>query len=97
MGFLLRHPPVDFLFGVLAGVAILFLEQADKLVEFAAHSLQIVVGELAPPFFGLTPQLLLLTFKYIFVHNVILLDPSNKLPPLMMVGAPGSVAHQRSI
>ena len=51
--FMLRRPPVNFLFGVLADVAILFLEQADELVEFA------------PPLFDLTPQLLPLAFKYI--------------------------------
>lgn len=69
--FQVLYPPVDFLFGVLAGVAILFLEQANEFVVLPAHSLQVVVGELAPPLFGLTLYLLPLTFEYILVHGVI--------------------------
>src|SRR5512143_3966520 len=82
LGLMLRRPPADFLFCALAGVAILFLEQADQFVVLAAHSLQVVVGELAPPVFGLAPDLLPLAFEYILVHGVILLDPSVNCPAL---------------
>ena len=62
---MLCRPPVNFLFGMLADIAILFLDQADKSVILGAHLLRIVVRELAPPLLGLTPQLLLLAFKHI--------------------------------
>ncbi len=69
--FQVLYPPVDFLFGVLAGVAILFLEQTDEFVVLPAHSLQVVIGEFAPPVFGLTLYLLPLTFESILVQSVI--------------------------
>ena len=62
------YPPVEFLFGALAGVAILLLEQADDLFGIAARLFQIIVGELAPPLFDLAPHFLPLAFENILVH-----------------------------
>jgi hypothetical protein len=36
LGFILRHALIDFIGGVLAGIAILFLEQAGENIELAA-------------------------------------------------------------
>ena len=65
-------PPVEFLFGTLAGVAILLLEQADELVVLAACPLQVVVRQFTPPLLDLAPHFLPLAFEYIFVHKLIL-------------------------
>ena len=62
----------SILFGALAGVAILFLEQADEFVVLAAHSLQVVVGELAPPLLDVAPHFLPLAFEHVLVHVVLL-------------------------
>jgi hypothetical protein len=48
------------------------------------------------PLFGLILRSLRLVFKYILVHIMILLDLSNKLPP-MIAGDLGSVAHRRLV
>jgi len=50
------------------------LEQADELVGFATHLIQVVIGEFAPPFFDLTAHFLLLAFEYILIRYVILLN-----------------------
>jgi len=65
---------------MLAGVAILFLKQADEFVVLAAHSRQVVIGELAPPFFGLALYLLPLAFEDILVHCVLSFGSFEKLP-----------------
>jgi len=36
------HPPIEFLFSALAGVAILLLEQADDLFSIASHQFQVI-------------------------------------------------------
>jgi len=53
---------------VLAGVAILLLEQADDLIGIAACLFQLIVGELAPPLPGLAAHLLPLAFENILIH-----------------------------
>src|SRR3990172_4605451 len=68
LGLILRHALIDFIGCALAGIAILFLEQADEDVELAGGTLQIVVGEFAPPRFGLASDLFPLAFEYILVH-----------------------------
>ena len=71
-GLILCHALIDFLDCALAGIAILFLKQADEDVELAGGPLQIVVGELAPPRFGLALDLFPLAFENIVVHGLIL-------------------------
>ena len=73
-------PSIEFIFGVLASVAILLLEQADELIVLTANPFQVIVGQLAPPLFNLAPHFFPLAFIYIFVHDVILQDPTVKLP-----------------
>jgi len=68
---------------LLAGVAIFLLEQADDLFGIAGRLFQVIVGELAPPLFGLTFHFLPLAFEDIRVHNVILPKPLYKLPRLL--------------
>jgi hypothetical protein len=72
IGLSLAKPPIEFLFGVLTGLAVLLLDQTDELIGFATHPVQVVVGEFTPPFFDLTPHFLPLTFKYVFVQAALL-------------------------
>jgi hypothetical protein len=51
----------------LAYEAILFLQQAGQYIELAGSPIQVVVGEFAPPGFGLAPDLFPLACKYILV------------------------------
>jgi len=67
------NPLVEFLFGSLAGVAVLLLEQADDLFGIAVCLFQFIVGEFAPPLFDLALHFLPLAFENILVHDVILL------------------------
>lgn len=69
----LLYPPVKLLFGALAGVAILLLEQADDLFGIAGRLFQVVVGEFAPPFFDLAAHFLPLAFEDILIHILILI------------------------
>jgi hypothetical protein len=70
-----RHPPVEFLFGAPAGIAILLLEQSDELVEVTGDPIQVVGGDAtrAPPVSDLTPQLHPLAFEFTLIHGVSLL------------------------
>jgi hypothetical protein len=80
IGLSLAKPPIEFLFGVLTGIAVLLLDQTDELIGFASYPVQVVVGEFTPPFFDLTPHFLPLAFKYVFVQAALLRwYPPNKL------------------
>jgi len=37
IGLSLAKPPIEFLFGVLTGIAVLLLDQTDELIGFATH------------------------------------------------------------
>ena len=76
----LFQPTLEYLFGLLAGVAILLLEQADELIGLAPRLVQVVVGEFAPLLSDLASHFLPLAFEYVPVHPVTLLFPSNKQP-----------------
>ena len=71
--FHILHPPIEFLFGALAGVAISLLEHADDLFGIAACLFQVIVGEFTPPLFELAAHSLPLAIEYVLVHNVILI------------------------
>jgi len=73
----LFQPTIEFLFGLLAGVAILLLEQADELIGLATRPVQVIVGEFAPPLSDLTSHFLPFAFEYVPVHPVTLMCPSN--------------------
>jgi hypothetical protein len=66
------YPPVELIFGALACVTILLLEQADNLFCIAARLFQVIIGDLPPPFFNLAAHFLPLAFENIFIHDVIL-------------------------
>ena len=74
------EPLVQLFLGLLFGVAILLLQDADKLVGLATDPFLVVIGEFAPPLFDLASHFLPLAFKYILVHCVILSDLVDKLP-----------------
>ena len=60
--FHILYPPVDFLFGVFAGVAKLFLKQTGEDVVITGDTIKIIVGDPTPPHFGLASHLFPLTF-----------------------------------
>src|SRR5687768_2320365 len=70
--FILVQVLFNLSFGVLAGITIFFLEQANEDVKFTSDLIQVVVGELAPPNFRFATHLLPLAFEYIFVHWILL-------------------------
>ena len=66
---ILVDPVVKFFFGLLFGVAVVLLDFAGDLVEFALGYFPIVIGELAPYFFRLALELLPFSFYLVFVHH----------------------------
>src|SRR5262245_56056436 len=59
---------VDFGFGLLFGVAVPRLHAPYQLVTLAGYFVEVVIGEIAPPFLDFTSELLPLPFKNIRVH-----------------------------
>jgi hypothetical protein len=68
----MRNTLIDFIGGILAGIAVLFLQHASQNIEFAIGPLQVVVGEFAPPGFGFALDLFPFAFEYVFVHLILL-------------------------
>src|SRR4030042_1273559 len=68
-GLILLHAFVDLVDGALMGVSVLLLKQARQDIELAGGSIQIVVGELAPPGLGLAANLLPFPCQHILVHQ----------------------------
>jgi hypothetical protein len=64
----LAKPLIGFLFGVLAAIAVLLLEQTDHLVVLATRLFQIVVGELALSHLACPLISLPLALKHVSVH-----------------------------
>jgi hypothetical protein len=56
---------IEFLVSLPAAVAVLLLDQTDHLVGLNTRLFQVIVGELAPPYFGLSRISLSLAFKYV--------------------------------
>src|SRR5215208_3572547 len=82
VGLKLRHALIDLLDCALAGVAVLFLKQTSENIELTSGPFQIVVGEFAPPRFGLASDLFPLAFEYIFVHWILLGTNQKSCPTL---------------
>jgi hypothetical protein len=91
-GFILCDAPVDLPGCTLAGIAILFLKQSGEDVELAGSSIQIVIGESAPPGLGFAANLFPLAFDNILVHGMFLyhlekLSQFASVRPSGMLGA----------
>ena len=65
--FLFPEEPIDFVVGLLLGVAVLLLDQAFQLVALTRDFVEIVVGQLAPHFPHAAAQLLPLAFQDVFI------------------------------
>jgi hypothetical protein len=65
--------PVHFLFGALTSVPIALLQAPYELVPFSCNAIEVVVSEIAPPFFDLPTHLLPLPFENISIHSLYLL------------------------
>jgi hypothetical protein len=67
-GLELRDVLIDFIGGTLAGVTVLFLQNASQHIEFAIGPFQVIIGEFAPPGFGFALDLFPLAFEYVIIH-----------------------------
>src|SRR5512134_2852853 len=63
---------LHFALGPLARIAIALLEQAHKSVPAPRDTVQVVVGQLAPPLFDAAAELLPLALENIVVHRGLL-------------------------
>lgn len=59
----LFHAAVDFLAGFLARKAIFPLQRAGNFIHLALDAIKVDVGEVVPPFFGLTAYIFCLALK----------------------------------
>jgi hypothetical protein len=66
--------PVHFIFGTLTGVTVPLLQAPYELVPLSLNAIEVVVSEIAPPFFDLSAHLFPLPFHNIGIHLFYLLN-----------------------
>jgi len=69
----LAKAPIHFLFSALTGVPIALLQAPYELIPFSCNAIEVVISEIAPPFFDLPTHLLPLPFENISIHSLYLL------------------------
>src|SRR6266702_8828949 len=69
----LAEAPVHFIFGALTGVPVPLLQASYQLVPFSLNAIEVVVSEIAPPFFDLSTHLFPFPFYNIGIHLLYLL------------------------
>src|SRR6266568_2528233 len=89
----LAEAPVHFIFGALTGVTVPLLQAPYQLVPFSLNAIEVVVSEIAPPFFDLSTHLFPFPFHNIGIHLLYLLIYSMGCA----VRSPPKRPHPRSI
>lgn len=66
----LTEVTIEFLFCLSFGILVLLLQQTYEPVTFALDFIELIVGDVAPPFLHTAPYLLPVAFKNVFIHDV---------------------------
>src|SRR5262245_23073268 len=85
-----RGPVVDLLAGLVLADAVALLHVPHQLVAFARDAVDVVVGQLAPLFFGLAFELAPIAFDAVPVHVSLLALKMSASPPRQQWSKPGA-------